>query len=154
MANTKTSSSWVTRGLIVGMVVPPILFLGSAPWLATLNRDLVFLVAGFASVSVLGSSLAMAIIKDRQSEEWVRTSARFSGHWGFVGGGTVLALLLALPPFQNWITSVAASLTSGESNDLHVIMAFTAGFLACVFLQMIAVLVIGAGWRVWMSRSS
>jgi len=153
MERTTNSSPWTTRLLMVGMVVPPILFLGSMPWLRTLDTNLALLLAGIASVSVLVSSLALGIIKDQEAEEWERTSARFSGQWGYVVGGTFLAFLLNLPPFRNWVTSIASSLTNGATNDLHVILAFTAGFLACIIAQMIAILLIRLGWRAWMSRS-
>lgn len=153
MPETKKPAPWVIRLLVGGMVVPPILFLSSVPWLKTLPDNVVFLVGGLASVAVLASSMVFAIIKDRRADEFTRMSARFSGHWGFVGGGALLALLLSIPPFRDLIVAVAEDFQDAEVDDTLVMMSFTAGFMACIIAQMIATLVLGLGWRLWMSRA-
>lgn len=153
MTATKGSSTSGSGLLVAGMVIPPLVFMGSIPWLKTLSDNVVFLVGGLASFMVIASSLLLAIRKDQSADEWTRSSARFSGQWGFVIGGAVLALLLAIPPFRDLIVSVAERFQSGDVDGKLVMMTYTAGFMSCIIAQMIAILLIGLGWRIWMSRA-
>ena len=102
---------------------------------------------------MIASAMLLASIKDKQADEWARSNARFSSHWGYLGGGSIVALSLSLPFVRDMIVSVANNSSEAPVDDSLVMMSFTAGFMATIFMQMIAILVIGVVWRMWMSRA-
>lgn len=152
--NNLAVNRWTCRILIGLAFVTPILVLTALPWLKAQADWLAVLVAGAASVIVVASSMILSILKDQQADEWTRTGARFSGHWGFVSGAAFFALLLALPPFQQFVVELATNFQGAPVDKKLVMLTFTSGFMVCVFLQMIFVLIIGAAWRIWMSRAA
>jgi len=141
------------RILIALMVIAPVTFLSAIPWLRDGPEWITFLAAGMASFTLIAAAMAFAIIKDRQVDEWTRTGARFSGHWGMVVGGAAIALLLALPFFRDFITEILSHFHGAPVDKQLVLITFTAGFMACMMAQSIAVLILGFFWRMWMSRT-
>jgi hypothetical protein len=136
------------------MTAPAIAFLAATPILKNQPDSLVYLLGGLASFTVIAAAMLLAIIKDKQADEWARSNARFSSHWGYLGGGAVVALALSLPVVREAIVSVVGgALDETIVDDSLVMMSFTAGFMVTIFMQMIAILVIGLFWRIWMSRA-
>jgi hypothetical protein len=140
--------------LIALMVVPPISFFAAIPWLKDQPDGVVFLFTGIAAVLVITASFALGILHHRKQDEWRRSATLFSVHWGFSAGACLVALLLVLPPFRDLIVSLAASLADAPISDDLVILAFTAGFMAVVFAQMVCIVLLSVGWTIWMSRSA
>ena len=153
VAPQHNKSKW-TPVLVFFMTAPAIAFLSATPILKNQSDGLVYLLGGLASFTVISAAMLLAIIKDKQADEWARSNARFSSHWGYLGGGAIVALALSLPVVREAIVSVVGgALDETTIDDSLVLMSFTAGFMATIFMQMIAILVIGLVWRIWMSRA-
>jgi hypothetical protein len=137
------------------MVVPPITILAAIPWLKQQSDGLAFLTTGIAATLTIVSSFALAILHDRQTDEWHRSNARFSSQWGWTAGSALIALLLALPPIRDLIVS-GAELWGGEPHPDHrlVVVTFTFGFMAVVAAQGLCTLLLSVGWAYWKSRSA
>ena len=132
----------------------PILFVAGIPWLKQQSETVVYLCAGIAATGTVLASFLLAIQRDQSFDEWHRSSARFSSHWGWLAGAGLIAILLSFPPLQDAIVAVSGNLGNVAAPDRTlVLMAFTIGFMSVVFAQMICALLISAGWRFWMSRS-
>lgn len=135
-------------------LLAPISFLIAVPWLREQPDGLVYLIAGLASTLTVTSSMALAVLKDRKLDEWHRSGARFANQWGWLAGSGLLAVAMAVPPVQDAVLALASS-ASGEDAPYRklVLMTFLLGFMATVFLQMLATLLLGAIWRYRMSRA-
>lgn len=142
--------------LLVGLaVVPPLSFVAALPWLKQQPDELVFLFAGIASTLTVVASFLLAILQDRTLDEWNRSNARFSSQWGWTAGASLVALLLALPPFRDLIVSLAASWAQAPDPDQKlVLLTFTFGFMAVVVAQLVCTAVLSVGWAFWKSRSA
>lgn len=133
----------------------PAVFLISLPWLKEQPDAVVYLFAGLAATVTVLASFALAIIKDRALDEWHRSATRFSSQWGWLTGGGVVALLLALPPFHDLIISLAARARAGGApEEKIVLLAFTGGFMTLVLVQTLCTIALSIVWRAWMSRSN
>ncbi len=87
-------------------------------------------------------------------DEWHRSAARFSSQWGWLAGGGLVAVLLALPPIQSLIVSSAATWSQSPDPDQKlVLLTFTLGLMAVVATQAVSTLLLSLGWRFWMSRN-
>jgi hypothetical protein len=136
------------------MLVPPIATFAAIPWLRQQPDELVFLLGGIAATLTVVASFSLAVLRDRQIDEWQRSSARFSSQWGWTTGACLVALLLAFPPFRDLIVS-GASIWAGPNADPElVILTFTFGFMAVVLTQVICTALLSLGWHFWMSRSA
>jgi hypothetical protein len=141
--------------LVALAVIPPIAFVAALPWLKQQPDALVFLFAGIASTLTVVASFLLAILQDRKLDEWNRSNARFSSQWGWTAGASLVALLLALPPFRDLIVSLAASWAQTPIPDQKlVLLTFTFGFMAVVVSQLVCTAVLSIGWAFWKSRSA
>lgn len=135
-------------------LLAPVSFLLATPWLRNQPDDLVYLFAGLAATLTVTSSMALAVLKDRKLDEWHRSGARFANQWGWLAGSGFLAVAMAFPFVQDGVLALANTLSGEAAPDRKLIlMTFLLGFMATVFLQMLATLLIGAIWRYRMSRS-
>jgi len=141
-------------GLLLGiMIVAPAAFLIAIPWLKQQPDNVVFLLAGIAATVAVVSSFVFAVLHDRQLDEWQRSNARFSSQWGWAAGSGLVALLLAVTPFRDFIVAWTTSLAEGpEANQKLVILAFTFGFGAVVIAQTVCTALFSIGWAFWKSR--
>lgn len=141
---------WLLAALCI---IPPISFFASMPWLRQQPDALVFLLAGIMSTLVIAASFWLAILQDRQMDEWNRSNARFSSQWGWTAGASLVALLLALPPFRDLIVSQVATWADAPNPDQKlVLITFTAGFMTVVFAQVVCTALMSMGWTFWKSR--
>lgn len=154
MPSNKPSSKQVYFGAAAFAFIAPISFLVSIPWLKAQQSDaLVYLCAGIAATLTILASFVLAILGDRKMDEWHRSAARFSIQWGWLGGSGFVALLLAIPPVQDLIASMASSFSNNGSIDREAaILIFTAGFMAVVVAQAICIQTLSVIWRTRMSR--
>ncbi|HYD87610.1 MAG TPA: hypothetical protein VEA80_09060 [Vitreimonas sp.] len=136
------------------MIVPPVSVLAAAPWLKQQPDGTALMLTGLAATLTIIASFALAMLQDRQIDEWQRSNARFSVQWGWATGSALVALLLALPPIHDLILSGAA-VWGGEPNPDQqlVLLTFTFGFLAVVVAQALCTALLSFGWHVWMSRA-
>ena len=142
------------RALLVAlMIVPPIAVFAAIPWLKQQPDALVFLVSGLAAVVTIIASFVLALLHNRHIDEWERSNAGFSSQWGWTAGASLVALLLALPPFRDWIVALVATLADVPNPDQKlVVLAFTFGFGAVVAAQCVLTALLSIGWAAWKSR--
>lgn len=151
-ARRKTGSS-IKLLLLAVMVLTPLTFLASIPWLQDQPDATVFLLAGIAAAVTIGASFALSVMHDRQLDEWQRTNARFSTQWGWTIGSALIALLLALPPFRDWIVMTVAGIVEvSDPSTKLVILAFTFGFASVILAQGVSTALLSMGWTYWKSR--
>lgn len=140
--------------LLVALVIAPIAFFASIPWLKEQPDDLVFLVGGTTSIVTVALSFWLSILQDRQLDEWNRANAGFANRWGWTTGACLIAVLLALPPFRELIVTLIAGWTDRPDVDPETVMiTFTFGFMAVVMAQLFSTVVLSAIWGMWMSRA-
>jgi hypothetical protein len=144
------------RALLVAlMIVPPIAVFVAIPWLKQQPNNVVFLLSGLAAALTIVASFVLALLHDRKIDEWQRSNAGFSSQWGWTAGASLVALFLALPPFRDWIVSLAANVADVPNPDQKlVVLAFTFGFGAVVVAQGLCTALISVGWALWMSRAA
>ncbi len=139
--------------LLVLMIAAPAALLLSLPWLKQQPQGTIFLLAGITSAIAVATSFAFAVLHDRQLDEWQRSNARFSTQWGWAAGTGVVALLMALPPFRDFVVNtVAAVAQAPDPNHKLVTLAFAAGFGAVIIGQTFCTALLSVGWALWKSR--
>lgn len=137
------------------MALFPISFVAAIPWLRNQPEETVYLFSGIAATGTVLASFVLAVLKDKELDEWHRGAARFSNQWGWVAGGGLIAILQSLPAAQNLIVTLTTSVATGsEPVRPQIIFAFMLGFMAVIIAQMICTLVLSKGWRSWMSREA
>ena len=130
----------------------PICFLAAIPWLKQQPDVTVYLFAGLAAAGTVIASLALAVLKDREMDEWNRSAARFANQWGWLSGGGLVAVLLAVPPIQSGIVFLTGQLANVADPDFKLVLfAFLIGFMTVIFTQMLCTVALSVGWRSWMS---
>lgn len=140
--------------LMVAAILTPIAFLAAIPWLKDQPDGVVYLFAGIAATITVLCSFAIAVIEERKMDEWHRTASRFATQWGWLAGGGLVALLLALPPVHTAIIAASGALAQEANPDQGlVLMAFTLGFMAVIVAQMLCTLVLSMIWRHNKSRA-
>jgi len=153
MPSNRQSRLPLRAGLFIAMVLPPISVVATLSWLKGMPAALVFLLTGIAAVVTVAASLALAILHDRQVDEWTRSNARFSGQWGWTAGASLVALLLSLQPFRDLIvSSVANWVHAPNPNQTLVLVTFTFGFMTVVIAQLVCMAVLSIAWVLWKSR--
>jgi hypothetical protein len=141
--------------LVALMVVPPVSIVASLPWLRQQADETVFLFTGIASALTVIASLLLAMLQDRHIDEWQRANVRFSSQWGWTAGASLVALLLALPPFRDWIVSVVASVAQAPNADQKlVVLTFTFGFMTVIVAQIVCIAALSLAWTFWKSRAA
>ena len=143
----------VFAGSLMGLF--PLCFLVAIPWLREQPQSVVYLFGGVAATGTVVSSFVLAVFKDQELDEWHRGAARFSRQWGWLAGGSIIAILQGVPAFRTVIMNITSSLTnSAGSPSAQVAFAFMLGFMAVILAQMICILALHKGWRFWMSRDA
>jgi hypothetical protein len=134
-------------------VVPPIVIFANLGWLDRQPDQVVFLLTGSASALVIVAGNLLAILQERKMDEVNRTNMRFSVHWGWALGTSLVALLLAFPPFHDVIMSLAANWADAPNPDRTlVLLTFMLGFMSLVIAQTIFTALLSIGWTLWKSR--
>lgn len=138
--------------LAIMIAAPAALFL-SLPWLKQQPQGTIFLLAGLTSAIAVATSFWFAVLHDRQLDEWQRSNARFSTQWGWAAGTGVVALLMALPPFRDFVVATVASIAQvPDPNYKLVTLAFAGGFAAVILAQTFCTALLSTGWALWKSR--
>jgi len=154
MPSHRQSRLSVRTLLLAAMALPPIAVLASIPWLKQQPDGLVFLLTGIAATLTIIASFWFAVLHDRTLDEWHRSNARFASQWGWAAGAGLVAFLLALPPFRDFVVSSVGNVAEAAAPDQKiVVLAFTFGFGAVVIAQMLCTILLASGWAYWKSRS-
>lgn len=141
--------------LVALCFVPGLSVVAAIPWLKQQPDELVFLLSGIAAAVTIAASLVLAVIHDRRMDEWERSNSRFSSFWGDAAGTSLVALLLVVPPFRDWIVSVVANWADAPNPDQKlVILTFVFGFMAVVLARVVFMALLSIAWALWMSRST
>ncbi|MEM1144086.1 MAG: hypothetical protein AAGI88_16020 [Pseudomonadota bacterium] len=149
---TMTSDQRVWTGL---MLVFPVSFLISLPWLKEQPQAVVHLFGGIAATGTVVSSFILAVLKDQNLDEWHRGAARFSNQWGWLAGGGLVAILQGIPAFRHLVSSTTSSIAENAgASDQQILFAFLLGFMVVILAQMLCIVLLNHGWRVWMSREA
>lgn len=144
----------VRSALLAFMIVPPIAFVVSIPWLKQQSDSVVFLTAIAATLTIV-ASLALSVAHDRHVDEWQRSAARFASQWGLAAGSALVGLALALPLIHDWIVSGAEIWGGVPDPDRRLVLTtFSFGFMATVLAQGVCTALLGFGWTFWKSRSA
>ncbi len=153
MTPQRRSGLPLRAALLAAMALPPLSVVALLSWLKTLPPAVVFLLTGIAAVITIAASFVLAILHDRQMDEWTRSNARFSGQWGWTAGGCLVALCLALQPFRDLIVASVANWVHIRSPDQTlVLVTFTFGFMTVVITQLVCMALLSVAWSVWKSR--
>ncbi len=140
--------------LLALMVVPPITLFASLSWLKQQPDGVVFLLSGIAAALTVIASLLFGVLHDRRLDEWERANARFSSQWGWPIGTGLVALLLNVPAFRDWMVSAIANAANVPNPDQKlVILAVAFGFGAVVLTQGVCTMLVAIGWASWKSRA-
>ena len=155
MTASRKIKSWKEYGAIALAISAPVAFFASIPWLKEQPDGTVYLVSGIAAFVVIASSTYLSAAGQAKMDEVERAGSRFAYLWGGLLGASLIALLLAVPPFQDVIYRlVGAFRHDGEAtmDRQSVMLAFTLGFCCVVMAQSISTLLVGGVWRLWMAR--
>jgi hypothetical protein len=129
--------------------------IAAKPWLKpTIGRPMFSLVV--AAVTILGMGYAnyLSFRIHRGLDEVHKASAEFAARWSMPAGQAAFALLLFLPPFKDFMTSLVIEFGGpgpGMTVDRSVVVfAMALGFMGVVMLQGISTIVFNAIW--WRSK--
>ena len=128
----------------------PVIFLALLPWLAQQSEFTIYTATTVAVLWVLAGSLILAVKVDKASDEWERSGSRFSYQWGGTVGGSIVAFLLALPPFHTLLLRFAAWAEGIEVSGVDpkaTLLIFTAGFGAVLVAQALCTIAFHYIWR-------
>ena len=155
MPSPRKSVSPLQIALFAVMIIAPLTELLALPWLREQPDEFVFLYSGIAAALTVAAAFGASIIQDRHLDEWQRSNARFSTQWGFAVGTGVVALLLSVPAFRDWMVATVADVADVADPDQKlVILAFTFGFGAVVLATGLCTALTSIVWVHWKSRPS
>jgi hypothetical protein len=155
MPAPRKSVSPLQIALFAVMVIAPLSVLLALPWLKEQPDEFVFLYSGIAAAITVAAAFATSVIQDRHLDEWQRSASRFSTQWGFAIGAGVVALLLSVPSFRDWMVSTVADVADVPDPDQKlVILAFTFGFGFVVLATGLCTVLLSIAWVYWKSRPS
>jgi hypothetical protein len=143
----------LSTGAIVAIGAAPIaLFVAatflSIPWLKTLPDGVVETIAIVTTVLVLGWSLFISLWTNKRQDEVLRESSKWAWMWGATSGTLFIALLLALPPFREFVNaSVSSFLLEMKGHTRQAaILGFVTGFVALSVAQTVGTIVMAFVW--------
>ena len=141
--------------LIALLIIVPVAFLGSIPWLKEQADWIVLTLGAIATIIEITASWLLVARRDKASDEWQRGATRFSSYWGGLVGGGLVPILLLLPPVQQLIMSFAQWADEGTELTMKTaLMTFLLGFITVILFQGLATSILNAAWRNWMSREA
>ncbi len=136
---------------VLPLVIVPVAFLTSAPWLkAAAGNTVTLLVAAAAAIFVMGYSLYLSACWERKLDEMQMAASAYAAKWGWVAGAMAFVLLLMLPPFQNFATGLIGNLTGAAVDRTAILLAITFGSVGVVLLQTLGLIIVNIFW--WRAR--
>lgn len=153
MIRTKFSQRTLALfALIPAVLVIAVLFL-ALPWLKTIPDAVAMAIVIPIALAIVAWGLFVAVLGARNEDEVQRASGRFAVQYGFIGGSVVVALLLLVPAFPDFITATANSIATAADGDTDKapVLGFIGGVVTLTLAQSLCALVLGVYW--WNSRS-
>jgi len=139
--------------LAIIAIALPSSFLISLPWLKQQPDWVIYLCTAIAAIGTIICSLLLAMRQYQRCDEWHRNAVQFSSHWGWLAGGALVVILLAIPQLQSSIVALSGVLGDVSAPDERlVLMTFILGVICVIFAQTICAMLFSAGWRYWMSK--
>jgi hypothetical protein len=142
---------------LLPLVLVPIAFFASIPWLKTLSAEQSLLITAAVATFVIGYANYFTFRYQQGLDEVESASVGFAAQWGVPAGQALFVLLLLFPPFQAFATSVVNQFITEFANNpgatvdrTAVILAMALAFCSIVVLQTIGTLVVYMFW--WKSR--
>ena len=133
---------------VAPIVLVPVVFLASGPWLKAAAGPVVTLIAGgAAALFVVAYANYLAFLVQRRQDEVQQASTGFATQWGTAAGQAVFVALLVVPAFTDFATGLVRDLVGSAAPERQlVVMAMTFAFCAVVLLQSIGTVVMRAVW--------
>jgi hypothetical protein len=157
-SNTVTERKRLSRrALVVIGIAPAILAVpllaSSVGWLKALPDALALMLTGGVGIFVMAWAVIFSNMFQRRQDEVERASGRYAMQHGFTIGSIVIAVLLLIPPFGDWVieSSNAVALSLKGNAEKAPLIAFVGGFMALTFAQIISAAVVGIIW--WRQKS-
>jgi hypothetical protein len=124
-------------------------------WLKTTIGGPTFtLVVAAVTILAMGYANYLSFRVHRGLDEVHKASAEFAARWSMPAGQAAFVLLLFLPPFNDFMTSLViefGGLGPGMTVDRSVVVfAMALGFMGVVMLQAVATMVFNVIW--WKSK--
>jgi hypothetical protein len=125
------------------------------PWLkTTIGGPMFDLVVAAVTILAMGYTNYLFFRVHRGLDEVHKASAEFAARWSMPAGQAAFVLLLFLPPFRDFMTSLVIEFGGpgpGMTVDRSVVVfAMALGFMGVVMLQAIATMVFNVIW--WKSK--
>ena len=149
-----TNMSRLALGLLA-FVLLIVALAAAKTWLKTTIGSPMFTLV-VAAVTILGMGYAnyLSFRVHRGLDEVQKASAEFAARWSMPAGQAAFVLLLFLPPFKDFMTSLVVEFGGpgpGMTVDGSVVVfAIALGFMGVVMLQAIATVVFNVIW--WKSK--
>jgi hypothetical protein len=128
-------------------------FLAATPWLKSLDDNLVLLLTAAAAVFVMGYAVYLSARFRSGLDEVQKASSDFAAQWGPSAGHIAFVLLLLLPPFGTFMTSIVTDVAADPGTTVDptvVVFSMAMGFVGVVLLQSVGTVVVSATW--WMTK--
>ncbi len=134
--------------LALPIVIVPVAFFVSLPWLKAVGSPLLVLVsAAAAAIFVTSYANYLTYRFQRRQDEVQRAGTGFAAQWGVAVGQAAFVLLLAVPPVLDLATVLVRNvLHDPHASEQVIIISITIGFGTLVFLQAIGTVVVRALW--------
>jgi hypothetical protein len=139
----------------LAVVLLVVAVIAAKPWLKpTIGRPMFSLVVAVVTILGMGYANYLSFRIHRGLDEVHKASAEFAARWSMPAGQAAFALLLFLPPFEDFMTSLVIEFGGpgpGMTVDRSVVVfAMALGFMGVVMLQGISTIVFNAIW--WRSK--
>ena len=158
MTSKNTASDPKIGRLALGLLAFVVLVVALAAaktWLkTTIGGSMFDVVVGAVTLSAMGYTNYWLFRFHRGLDEVHKASAEFAAQWSMPAGQAAFVVLLFLPPFRDFVTSLVIEFGGpgpGMTVDRSVVVfAMALGFMGVVMLQAIATVVFNAIW--WKSK--
>lgn len=128
------------------VVIVPIAFFVSVPWLKQQNDAITLGIAAAVTIFVMGYSLLLAARVNRRLDEVEVAGQRFAHTKGMMIGTVTAVLIMIFPPLMNALVDLANTISTG-SPDIAVKLGITIGFMLVVLLQALGTVAVSIWWE-------
>jgi hypothetical protein len=135
---------WVLR--ISPLVIAPVAFFVSQPWLKQQDAAIALGIAVAASIFLTGYGVLLAVRVGRRMDEVEFAGQRFASAQGCVIGFFAAVLVMAFPPAITALANLATSIGAG-SQDEAVRVAITIGLMLVGVLQTLSIVAVYIWWQ-------
>jgi hypothetical protein len=138
---------------LLPLIILPIAFFAAVPWLKSLPQEQALLITAAFAIFVIGYANYFTFRQQRGLDEVESASAGYAAQWGVPAGQAAFVLLLLLPPFQAFVSSIVNQFGAEFGVTLSqpgAVLVMALAFCGIVILQTIGTFVIYMFW--WKAR--